>query len=718
MIAVGWYITATIGEAPSGDMIGHAAAARWLRTLPWWDWRGWSDWFYGGQAIGVNYPPAGHALIRFVHPVHGQMAAVAVGLLVLVPWAALRLTRAVGCSPSRQRGAVAAVLVLTAASTNMHWFLSGFHHLATFYGSWPAMIATAVGLHAAAFAARGEKPLACGAVAGLALLFNATVMPGVAVVAAVMLATSGKRPAAALRWALTATAAAVAVSAWWLVPFMAGWARLVRWEVTLANAWDSGGLWQAVVMVVIVVAVSSAVRAGGPARRLGIAAAAGLAATVGADLLGYLRAERWMEPPLLVAAMTVGMMAAAAMPETAARPWRPAWVVVASACLAVFTVVVVRIEFVPVAVWMMRGSRRIAATAAAVAWTAVLMFVPVGASLLDPTPGNANEPVLEAVTRSWDGSEGGLVFADPFFNTRSGNVQGCRWGYPWRITVATDGLIRPLAGLYRETSPVAEFLRAETDLRDEAFTLDTGSRRHWAQAWNDAANPPLHTPAAAAALGARWYAQCTAFGIVAITELPHPETVAGTRIQLQPDETAWHSAAVRWWVQLASGAGNPSEPVPALADGLDLSSYPPGQAATGLSAVSYRDGITIDTQQAGWVWLRTPWDPHWHASEGAVLLKGGPGHMVLWAPAGRTDLRWGVPAAVDAAAAAVTAAAVLAAATLSIADKRRRGPPGPARAAVRAAVAVEIFASTVDGWYRSAARKLRKLAGTTFDRSD
>ena len=86
MVAVSWYVVARNGNAPGGDMIGHAAAAEWLRTLPWWEWRGWSDWFYGGQAIGVNYPPLGHAWMRFTDPVHGQMAAVAVGLLVLLPW--------------------------------------------------------------------------------------------------------------------------------------------------------------------------------------------------------------------------------------------------------------------------------------------------------------------------------------------------------------------------------------------------------------------------------------------------------------------------------------------------------------------------------------------------------------------------------------------------------------------------------------------------------
>ena len=86
MVGVSWYVVVGHGgNAPGGDMIGHAATAEWLRTLPWWDWRGWSDWFYGGQAIGVNYPPLGHAWLRFTHPTHGQMAAVAIGLLVLLP---------------------------------------------------------------------------------------------------------------------------------------------------------------------------------------------------------------------------------------------------------------------------------------------------------------------------------------------------------------------------------------------------------------------------------------------------------------------------------------------------------------------------------------------------------------------------------------------------------------------------------------------------------
>ena len=205
MVAVSWYVVVANGGAPGGDMIGHAAAAEWLRTLPWWDWRGWSDWFYGGQAIGVNYPPLGHAWMRFTDPVHGQMAAVAIGLLVILPWGALRLSRAVGCTPRQQRAAVGAVLVLTAAANQMHWVLSGFHHQTTFYGSWPAMVATVIGLHVAAWAARCCRPVTCGALAGVAVLFNATVVPGVAIVCVSLLATERRllRPGSTLgpnRW--------------------------------------------------------------------------------------------------------------------------------------------------------------------------------------------------------------------------------------------------------------------------------------------------------------------------------------------------------------------------------------------------------------------------------------------------------------------------------------------------------------------------------------
>ena len=312
MVAVSWYVVVRDGGLPpGGDMLGHAAAAEWLRTLPWWDWRGWSGWFYGGQAIGVNYPPLAHAWLRFTHPVHGQMAAVALGLLVFLPWGALRLARAVGCAPRTQRAAVAAVLVLAVASGRMHWLLSGFHLVNTFFGSWPAMVAVVLGLFCAAWAARCQRPVVCGVVAGVVVLINATVVPGVAVVCLALLVTSGATFRQGVRWAATAGAAALAVCAWWLVPFLAGWGRLVRWEAPLYVAWNSVGTWGAAVLAAVGLGAMWAARSGsGPSRRLAIAALAGLVATVFGDLFGYLRPERWLELSILVAAVAAAGLVA------------------------------------------------------------------------------------------------------------------------------------------------------------------------------------------------------------------------------------------------------------------------------------------------------------------------------------------------------------------------------------------------------------------------
>ena len=394
MVAVSWYLVVGHGgNAPGGDMIGHAAAAEWLRTLPWWDWRGWSDWFYGGQAIGVNYPPLGHALMRFTHPVHGQMAAVALGLLVLLPWGALRLARSVGYAPRAQRAAVAAVLVLAAASGQMHWVLSGFHQQTTFFGSWPAMLATVIGLFAAAWAACCRRPVASGVVVGVAMLFNATVVPGVVVVCAALLATSGASFRQAVRWGVTAGAAALAVCAWWLVPFVAGWARLVRWEVPLFAAWSSGGTWQAAMLAMLATMAAWAARSGtAPSRRLAIAAAAGLLATVSADLFGYLRSERWLEMPILVAALAAAALVAdRGLARGSLRRVRPAWVVLSVAFLIVLTVITLRLELLPLAAWLMlRRPRRTWAWSGALAWAAVLLLVPLVGT--DPQPGTFRGP--------------------------------------------------------------------------------------------------------------------------------------------------------------------------------------------------------------------------------------------------------------------------------------------------------------------------------------
>ena len=722
MVAVSWYVVARNGNAPGGDMIGHAAAAEWLRTLPWWEWRGWSDWFYGGQAIGVNYPPLGHAWMRFTDPVHGQMAAVAVGLLVLLPWGALRLARAVEYSPRAQRAAVGAVLVLTAASSQMHWVLPGFHQQRTFFSSWPTMLAAVIGLHAAVWAARCRRPVACGAVAGVVVLFNATVVPGVAVVCAVLLATSGASFGKAARWAATAGAAALAVCAWWLVPFLAGWGRLVHWEVRLAAAWSFGGVWQAAVLVVLWAAAAWAARQRpGPGQRLGLAAGAGLLAVVLADLFNYLRPERGLPLPILVAALAAAVLLAGPPRDGRFRPLRPAWTVVGIAVLIVLVVVTRRLEMLPLAVWLMRGSQRSWAWSGALAWAFVLVFVPLWGQVRSPVPA-ASQPVppLEAAAAA-SGLDGeGLVYTDRTYSSASGDVAECSWRDPWRTTMGVGGRIRPLFGLYKETSATAEFLVAETNLRSGSFRESGRSRPHWFDAWQQAGQPSLDTPARAQALGARWYAACDADGNVAVTELP-AVMATGVAIAPHPDEQAWHQASVQWWI---SSIDNPlpsadntssfratpeSTAVPVLSPGGGGNTYPIDQAAAGVSLHTGRDSLTVRAETAGWAWLRVPWDPDWRSVGGTPVRKGGPGHLVVWAEQGDTDLRWSVPGAVDAAAAAATCASLLVVMALATVNRRRGFQAEPDRRRP-AADALEVFADTVDGWVRAGMRRARQVS--------
>ena len=455
MVGVSWYVViANGGRPPGGDMIGHAAAAEWLRTLPWWDWRGWSDWFYGGQAIGVNYPPLGHAWMRFTHPVHGQMAAVAIGLLVLLPWGALRLAKAVGYSPRGQRAAVAGVLVLTALSGNMHWVLSGFHSNRTFFGSWPAMFATVLGLFAAAYAAKCRRPVTAGVVIGVAGLFNATVIPGIAVVCVALLASSGASFGRALRWCATSASAAVAVSAWWVVPFVAGWARLVRWDVPLSESLSGGGLWQIGVLCALGVAAAWASRhQRGASRRLALASLSGLGAAVLGELFGYLRSERWLEMAVLVAAMAAtGLVTREA--SVTIPPIRPTWALVASAALVVFAVITLRLEVLPLAIWLMWKPQRIPAWGGGLAWAATLLLVPVWSQIRNPVPSDPPPitPMVAAVTGSSDQATG-LVYLDNHHTTAAGDVEQCAWSHPWETTAETGGqdaaAVRPLSGNQR-----------------------------------------------------------------------------------------------------------------------------------------------------------------------------------------------------------------------------------------------------------------------------
>ena len=705
MVAVGWYGVVRLGGvAGGGDMVGHAAAAQWLRTLPWWDWRGWSGWFYGGQAIGVNYPPLGHAWLRLTHPFHGQLAAVAVGLLVLLPWGALRLARSVGLDQRAQGAAAASVLVVASASGGMHWVLSGFHSSNTFFGGWPAMLAVVCGLFSAAWAARCTGALRCGAVVGLAVLLNVSVVPGTAVVCAVLLATSGASLRQAARWTATAAAAALAVCAWWLVPFVAGWGRLVRWEVPLSDSWRFGGLWQEVVLAAVgVCAVWAALRSD-PAKRLTLAAYGGLVATVAAALAGYLRPERWLETPILVAACAVAGLAAGRPSHTSAHRLRPTWRVVGCASLVALALIVDQHEILALAGWLLLWRPgRVWVWAAALAWFAVLSWVPIWGQLTstvqpEPEPGT----VMEGIAELSGPDAGGMVY-----------LAGCDWSSGWRTAARTEGRIRPTGGLYIETSPTSEFFGASAALQSGLFGPSGVRRPHWYGAWEAADRPALDGSAAAVAAGARWHGWCHDGDDFTMSEVP-VVAADGVRIVAYPDEDSWHRAAAQWWIALAASdfRDSPTEldQIPVLWPGAEREGEAArvDQAARGLSLRSEQDRLFVTAESSGWAWVRVPWDPWWSAADG-VPLKGGPGHLVVWVEPGVTELRWDVPTWVDAMAAAVTGMSLLLLAVMVRVNRREGWDFDPERPRP-AADALNRFADAADRRLVTAGQAVRSAS--------
>ena len=700
-------------------MIGHAAAAEWLKTLPWWDWRGWSDWFYGGQAIGINYPPLSLNWLRFTHPVHGQMAAVALGLLVLLPWGTLRLAKAVGYPAHMQRIAVGLVLVLTAASGASHWALPGFHAVYTFYSSWPFMLATVTGLFTMAWAARGDRPIAAGIVAGVALLCNPTSIPGLCVASIALLATGGVSFRQAVRWSITAGVAALAVGGWWLVPFLASLNRLVRWEVPLHQFWGLGGVYQILVLTSVGMGAAWASWRGGPSRRLAGVAAVGLAATLLAEWAGWLRPERWLTIALLIATIAcAGLVKGVQLPLQARL--RPAWKLHVALGLLFFVVLTFRFEVLALAVGVFLLRARSWTWMGALAWSATLLWGGLWGVTSDAPELSAETPFGAVIARSEPGAKG-LVYVDRSTTTRTGNIHVCPWGQPWVDTARTGGLIRPLLGLYRETSPSYEFIATDLLIRTGQLREDYPVRPHWFEIWQNAGSPALDSLAASKALGARWHARCEEDGNISLTDLSGM-VASGVTVDAHQSEESWHQAAVRWWIQILAGARTEPEswePVPIRAADGDPH-HPVGQAATGVWMRADGDRLTVGTDTAGWAWLRVPWDPYWRSSVGTAVHKGGPGHLVIWAPAGETVLMWQVPAAVDVAAAAVTGAAVLTVLTMAAGGRRRQdlgfdpNRPRPVRSAVG------LYADTVDEWLSAVgrwARSVSRASGATAARA-
>ena len=599
----------------------------------------------------------------------------------------------------------------------MHWLLSGFHYSQTFFGSWPAMIAVVGGLFCASWAARCRAPVACGAVAGVSILFNATVVPGVAVVCVALLATSGASFRQGVRWAATTTAATVAVSGWWLVPFLAGWDRLVRWEVPFSTAWGFAGVWGAGVLVALGAAAGwSARRGAGPSRRLALVAAVALLATLFGDLVGYLRPERWLQLAILVATISAGGLVRHEGRQGAGGRARPVWAFLAVAAAIIFVVISGRLEILPVTAWLLWWPRRVWAAAAAAAWVSVLIWVPLWDPLSKVTPPSPDVGPLEAVATE-DSHDQGLVYLDHRSNTVAGDVQGCPEGQPWHTTSETDGRVRPLLGLYVETSQTAEFLVADGGLRGGQFVGSNARRPDWFEVWEGLGEPSLDAPGGAEALGARWFVECDSAGELVVTELAGT-LVSGVSVVPFVGDGVWHRAAVEWWLPMAAGlesagAGGLSV-VPVLSEG-DSDGYRLDQPAGGVVLDVADDVLTVRAERAGWAWVRVPWDPDWRSVSGTPVRKGGPGHLVVWVQEGETVLRWSVPRSVDVAAAGVTGASLLVVAALGVLN-RRRGWEFDADRRKPAADALTIFADTVDRWAYTAATRTRELVQHTKQR--
>lgn len=123
----------------------------------------------------------------------------------------------------------------------------------------------------------------------------------------------------------------------------------MRWEVPLSEAWSYIGAWGTAVLAVLAVSAAWAARGGNrSAQRLAGAALAGLLATVAADYFGYLRPERWLGFPILLAALAAaGLFSDEPEPEDEMRPVRPAWAVLGVVFLIVLFFIALRLEALP-----------------------------------------------------------------------------------------------------------------------------------------------------------------------------------------------------------------------------------------------------------------------------------------------------------------------------------------------------------------------------------
>ena len=322
------------------------------------------------------------------------------------------------------------------------------------------------------------------------------------------------------------------------------------------------------------------------------------------------------------------------------------------------------------------------------AWAALLVAAPA-AGLFSPPERSDTAPsaAMTLTHRADEHNVGGFVYLQETFEHARGGTGHCGWGNPWALVASTGTGLRPLTGLYRETSTSSEFIAvAETSRRDVA--QDYGEPMdQWAHAW--AAAPPgapIDHETAARALGANWYVFCDSTDTITARRVDAPRA-SGISLAPHPDDDAWHRDVVGWWAGLLTGEYTLTEAettVPAVG-AADWDAYPPSQAAAGVSLLEAGESFAATAETAGWAWIRVPWDPYWHAHNGTPVLKGGPGHIVAWIDEGQNNYGWWVPRHVDIAAIATTTTAAALALFLLITGRRRpaadpgaAGPPSTA----------------------------------------
>ena len=685
-IAVIWWAWADgkIG-ADQSDLVGHAEAAAWLQTLPLTEWAGWAWWSYSGQAIGVDYAPGMHALLRFTDPVHGQFVAMAVTFCILLPWATLRLTKAVGYNKTQQQTALAVMSVFIAHTAARWDYVVMGAGLRGTHGSWNYIAAVCLGMFAAAWAAENKHPVKAGAVAGAAVLFNisaALTAPVVVALAVTNKTTSTKQK---LVWLGNATVAAVAVAGWYLIPFtqrmLAG--QWQHWPVTLGHSLSMMLANQPIMIFAVVAGAAVAARRHDGAKRLSIAGAAGAGAMLLAAAAGLSRPERFATLALLAAVAAAG--AAYNPAQTIKQQATPANI--RAGLLGVATVTATY-----VAVW---GSG-LDGTVVLFTWdrymllwlvlpltwavlqlrkpklpaqVAILVWVALVAALAPPLP---NDPAAAAARQQLPENVSGTVMVSHWWGENQTEACDTR---PLRAALENNyEPVRIIDGLYKESSPSAEFLHTARYLQHGYWDSNKGIHKPgWVTAWTVHNKPVLNTSAAAEAIGADWHAACRSDGQYTLTAV-NGTKAEGVTPAFYPEHDRWRHAAVNWWLSTTNSNHNRTV---AAVPVHSTNPYPGRTVATrpagNVTAEFRKNQITVTAGEAGWVWIKTSHDPWWTADTDSTIHKGGPGHIILQVDKGRTVLTWQRPDHVRNTTIAVTAAAALwIAAATWIATARRR----------------------------------------------